>query len=171
MKALVTGAAGFIGASLSGALLRRGYNVIGIDNLNDYYDVSLKEARLKLLRCKPNFQFQKLDIFVGNHGIWPPQDEPVATLSNDRWNRTIDANLNSIFYTCRAAASRLNQHGRIVLVSSTAAQRGEAAKRETAAGPWKRPRCCLRNRTNACPWLNTASKNLKKSEPSIIKKS
>ena len=38
MKALVTGAAGFIGASLSGALLKRGYNVIGIDNLNDYYD-------------------------------------------------------------------------------------------------------------------------------------
>ena len=62
MKVLVTGAAGFIGASLSGALLRRGYNVIGIDNLNDYYDVSLKEARLKLLQCKPNFQFQKLDI-------------------------------------------------------------------------------------------------------------
>ena len=133
MKALVTGAAGFIGASLSGALLRRGYNVIGIDNLNDYYDVSLKEARLKLLRCKPNFQFQKLDIFVGNHGIWPPQDEPVATLSNDRWNRTIDANLNSIFYTCRAAASRLNQHGRIVLVSSTAAQRGEAFHADYAA--------------------------------------
>ena len=62
MKALVTGAAGFIGASLSSALLKRGYNVIGIDNLNDYYDVSLKEARLKLLLCKSNFQFQKLDI-------------------------------------------------------------------------------------------------------------
>ena len=62
MKVLVTGAAGFIGASLSGALLKRGCNVIGIDNLNDYYDVSLKEARLKLLLCKPNFQFQKLDI-------------------------------------------------------------------------------------------------------------
>jgi len=62
MKALVTGAAGFIGASLSGALLKRGYNVIGIDNLNDYYDVSLKEGRLKLLQCMPNFQFKKLDI-------------------------------------------------------------------------------------------------------------
>ncbi len=65
MKALVTGAAGFIGASLSGALLRRGYNVIGIDNLNDYYDVSLKEERLKLLQSKSNFQYQKLDI--SNH--------------------------------------------------------------------------------------------------------
>ena len=62
MKALVTGAAGFIGASLSGALLKRGHNVIGIDNLNDYYDVSLKEARLKLLQRDTNFQFQKLDI-------------------------------------------------------------------------------------------------------------
>ena len=45
MKALVTGAAGFIGASLSGALLRRGYTVIGIDNLNNYYDVSLKKQK------------------------------------------------------------------------------------------------------------------------------
>ncbi len=62
MKTLVTGAAGFIGASLSGALLKRGHNVIGIDNLNDYYDVSLKEARLRLLQREANFQFQKLDI-------------------------------------------------------------------------------------------------------------
>ena len=65
MKTLVTGAAGFIGGSLSGALLRQGHEVIGIDNLNDYYDVSLKEARLKLLQGKTNFQFQKLDI--SNH--------------------------------------------------------------------------------------------------------
>ncbi len=78
-------------------------------------------------------EFEGLDIFVGNHGIWPPQEEPVATLSNDRWNRTIDTNLNSIFYTCRAAASRLNRHGRIVLVSSTAAQRGEAFHADYAA--------------------------------------
>ena len=48
MKILVTGAAGFIGFSVSRRLLRRGDEVIGLDNLNDYYDVSLKEARLKL---------------------------------------------------------------------------------------------------------------------------
>ena len=65
MNVLVTGAAGFIGASLSAELLKRGHEVIGIDNLNDYYDVCLKEARLNLLHCKPNFQFQKLDI--SNH--------------------------------------------------------------------------------------------------------
>jgi len=46
MKVLVTGAAGFIGSALSLRLLERGDEVIGIDNLNDYYDPSLKEARL-----------------------------------------------------------------------------------------------------------------------------
>ena len=47
MKVLVTGAAGFIGSALSLRLLERGDEVIGIDNLNDYYDVSLKQARLE----------------------------------------------------------------------------------------------------------------------------
>ena len=48
MKVLVTGAAGFIGSHVSGALLDRGDEVVGFDNLNDYYDPSLKEARLAL---------------------------------------------------------------------------------------------------------------------------
>ena len=47
MTILVTGAAGFIGAAVSEALLRRGEQLVGIDNLNDYYDVELKNARLK----------------------------------------------------------------------------------------------------------------------------
>jgi UDP-glucuronate 4-epimerase len=47
MKVLVTGAAGFIGSALSLRLLQRGDEVIGIDNLNDYYDVALKQARLE----------------------------------------------------------------------------------------------------------------------------
>jgi UDP-glucuronate 4-epimerase len=59
---LVTGAAGFIGSSVSHALLARGDNVIGIDNLNDYYDVTLKEARLARLTANPNFTFRKLDV-------------------------------------------------------------------------------------------------------------
>ena len=90
-------------------------------------------AEVEILFARGDEEFEGLDIFVGNHGIWPPQDAPVATLSNDRWNRTIDTNLNSIFYTCRAAVSRLNRHGRIVLVSSTAAQRGEAFHADYAA--------------------------------------
>jgi UDP-glucuronate 4-epimerase len=59
---LVTGAAGFIGSSVSRALLARGDHVIGVDNLNAYYDVTLKEARLARLTAEKNFTFHKLDV-------------------------------------------------------------------------------------------------------------
>ena len=71
-------------------------------------------------------EFDGLDIFVGNHGIWPLADTPVAEMSDEQWHRTMAANLHSIFYTCRAAARRLRNDGRVVLVGSTAGQRGEA---------------------------------------------
>ena len=62
MKILVTGAAGFIGFHVSQLLCGRGDEVVGIDNLNDYYEVSLKEARLSQLEPLSNFRFIKLDI-------------------------------------------------------------------------------------------------------------
>jgi UDP-glucuronate 4-epimerase len=62
MKVLVTGVAGFIGMYVAERLLVRGDTVVGIDNLNDYYDVSLKEARLARLTFHPAFRFLKLDI-------------------------------------------------------------------------------------------------------------
>ncbi len=62
MKILVTGAAGFIGADLSIRLLTRGDEVIGLDNLNDYYEVSLKEARLARLSGYPRFRFLRVDV-------------------------------------------------------------------------------------------------------------
>jgi len=62
MKILVTGAAGFIGCHVCRRLLDRGDEVVGIDNLNSYYDVSLKEARLDLLRDDANFRFIRLDL-------------------------------------------------------------------------------------------------------------
>ena len=62
MKILITGGAGFIGAALSHRLLDEGHSILAIDNLNDYYEVSLKQARLALLENRPGFNFELLDI-------------------------------------------------------------------------------------------------------------
>ena len=62
MKVLVTGCAGFIGYHVAEALLARGDSVIGLDSLNDYYDVRLKHARLDRLRVRTGFEFQYLDV-------------------------------------------------------------------------------------------------------------
>ncbi len=62
MKYLVTGAAGFIGFHVARRLLDRGDEVVGVDNLNDYYDPRLKQARLERLRAHPSFQFEQLDV-------------------------------------------------------------------------------------------------------------
>ena len=62
MTILLTGVAGFIGFHVAKALLARGDRVLGVDNLNDYYDVSLKEARVARLRASPNFDFARLDV-------------------------------------------------------------------------------------------------------------
>jgi len=61
-KILVTGAAGFIGFHLSRSLLKDGYEVLGVDNLNDYYNPNLKNARLDIIKKYPNFRFEKVDI-------------------------------------------------------------------------------------------------------------
>jgi UDP-glucuronate 4-epimerase len=62
MKILVTGAAGFIGMTATLRLLARGDEVVGLDNLNDYYDVALKQSRLDRLTPHPNFRFHKADV-------------------------------------------------------------------------------------------------------------
>jgi UDP-glucuronate 4-epimerase len=79
MKFLVTGAAGFIGFYTAKVLLDRGEEVIGLDNLNAYYDVRLKEARLKQLQGRKGFSFHKLDL-VDRKGI----EELFATAHPER---------------------------------------------------------------------------------------
>lgn len=68
MKVIVTGAAGFIGSFTAERLAKRGDRVVGIDNLNDYYDVDLKRARLRRLAKLPGFSFEKVDI--AERSVW-----------------------------------------------------------------------------------------------------
>lgn len=79
--------------------------------------------------------FGRIDILVANHGIWPPEDAPIASLSEAQWRRTLAVNLDAVFGLVQAAASHMQQQpapfdgqatGHIVLLSSTAGQRGEA---------------------------------------------
>ena len=151
--ALVTGGSRGVGAATALLLARAGASVgIGYRSRSDEADdvVARCEALgvdawslagdltrpsdVEALFARADEEFGKgLDIFIGNHGIWPPEDVPVSELDDERWHRTVDANLHSIFFTCRAASRRLNDHGRIVLVSSTAGQRGEAFHADYAA--------------------------------------
>ena len=62
MKILITGAAGFIGFHISKKLLETGFEVIGLDNLNDYYDINLKTDRLKILKESESFTFYKKNL-------------------------------------------------------------------------------------------------------------
>jgi 3-oxoacyl-[acyl-carrier protein] reductase len=75
----------------------------------------------------------RLDVFVGNAGIWNGEDLPIDRLEPAAWREMIETNLTSAYLTTRAAAARMGEGGRIVLVSSTAGQRGEAGHSHYAA--------------------------------------
>jgi 3-oxoacyl-[acyl-carrier protein] reductase len=84
--------------------------------------------------------FGRLDCAVLNHGIWPSHDQPIATMSTGQWQNTIGINLDSVFGVVRAAVAQMQSQsstngvrGHIVLVASTAAQRGEAFHADYAA--------------------------------------
>jgi 3-oxoacyl-[acyl-carrier protein] reductase len=70
-------------------------------------------------------EFGGLDILVHSAGVWPAQDTPVSELDDARWARTMRQNVDAMFFVARAAARAMADGGRIVLVSSTAGQRGE----------------------------------------------
>jgi 3-oxoacyl-[acyl-carrier protein] reductase len=72
-------------------------------------------------------------VFVVNHGIWPPEYVPVTEMADETWGEMMRTNLDSVFYCVGEAARRMADGGRIVIVSSTAGQRGEAGHSHYAA--------------------------------------
>ncbi|MFP5207179.1 MAG: SDR family NAD(P)-dependent oxidoreductase [Acidobacteriota bacterium] len=90
--------------------------------------------------------FGRLDILVANHGIWPPNDAPIARMAEEQWRRTVAVNLDAVFGLVQAAVAQMDRQvsaaaanpsaqptGHIVLISSTAGQRGEAFHADYAA--------------------------------------
>lgn len=151
-KALVTGGSRGVGAATVHLLARAGAHVgisyrsraadarrvveearaMGVRSWAEPGDLSGRTDADRLFR-RVDEEFGGLDIFVGNAGIWPVADVPISEMDDERWHRTIAVNLDSIFFTTREAIRRMNDDGRIVLVSSTAGQRGEAYHSDYAA--------------------------------------
>jgi 3-oxoacyl-[acyl-carrier protein] reductase len=78
-------------------------------------------------------RFGRLDILVANHGVWPPEDKPVESMTDDQWRNTLSVNLDSVFALVKHSVAQMKAQphngsaaGHIVLVSSTSGQRGEA---------------------------------------------
>ena len=84
MKILVTGAAGFIGMYVARLLLERGDEVVGLDNLNEYYDVNLKKSRLALLQKMPGFRFVSLDL-ADRAGMEAAVSTSIASSASSIW--------------------------------------------------------------------------------------
>lgn len=74
-----------------------------------------------------------LDIVVANHGIWPAEETALGAMAETRWRETIATNLDAVFFVIRAAVGQLDEDGSVVIVSSTAGQRGEAFHADYAA--------------------------------------
>jgi 3-oxoacyl-[acyl-carrier protein] reductase len=92
------------------------------------------EEGVSVLFARVDREFNgKLDILVANAGIWNAAPRPLVDMESDEWRAMLDANLTSVYLTTRSAARRMEEGGRIILVSSTAAQRGEAGHSHYAA--------------------------------------
>ena len=78
-------------------------------------------------------EWGSIDLFVGNAGIWPSEEAAVRDMPDERWSRTMAENIDGMFYSTRAALRAMPDGGRIVLISSTAGQRGEAMHADYAA--------------------------------------
>lgn len=92
-----------------------------------------REPDVERLFERVDAEFGGLDGFVGNAGVWHATASPLSELRPQQWREMIDVNLTSIYLTTRAAVGRMGEGGRVVLLSSTAGQRGEAEHSHYAA--------------------------------------
>lgn len=127
-RALVTGGRRGIGEAAAELLRRAGAEVFSIarSTHGDLSDPAVVE------RAAVEIQ-DPLDILVLNHGVWPAEDVALVDMAPSQWHSTIAQNLSSYFYVVRAFAPRLRDGGAVVLVASTAAQRGEPFHADYAA--------------------------------------
>jgi len=105
---------------------------LGVNAWAEAGDLSRAEDAGRLFE-RADREFDGLDFFIGNAGVWATEDVALADMDESQWRNTLACNLDSIFYTSREAARRLRPGGAIVLVSSTAGQRGEAYHGDYAA--------------------------------------
>jgi 3-oxoacyl-[acyl-carrier protein] reductase len=151
-RALVTGGSRGIGRAVSLMLARGGAHVgvsyqsradhantlvaelraLGVKAFAEPGDIADEQIADRLME-RAIAEFGGLDIYVGNAGVWPPQYVGIEAMTSEQWRRTLAVNLDSIFYTTRAAARVIADGGRMVLVSSTAGQRGESGHVDYAA--------------------------------------
>jgi 3-oxoacyl-[acyl-carrier protein] reductase len=102
-------------------------------------DLSGTETALQLVSAAVQ-RFGRLDIMVANHGVWPPENAPIDQLKDEQWHSTVAINLDSVFSLIKHSVAQMKKQrevgrtaGHIVLVSSTAGQRGEAFHCDYAA--------------------------------------
>ena len=144
-RALVTGGSRGIGAATARLLARAGADVmigyrsrtpaaegvvaelraLGVRAFSRAADIATREGAEALVSATVS-ELGGLDLFVANAGVWPVEEIGVTEMDDARWLNTMRENVDSVFYTTRAAARVITDGGRIVLVSSTAGQRGEA---------------------------------------------
>ena len=126
--ALVTGGTRGIGKATVELLRAAGAEVVSVGK-RTHGDLGVQANVDKLAASVQG----PLDHLVVNHGIWIAREVPLAKMSLAQWRSTIEQNLDSYFYVVRAFAPRVRKGGSIVLVASTAAQRGEAFHGDYAA--------------------------------------
>jgi len=152
--AVVTGGSRGIGAAIVRMFVQAGARVVFNYQRAEHDAQSLVEECGGLSRCvavraelagsesaRPLIveavnRFGKVDIVVGNHGVWPPHDAPIDTMTDEQWRSTLAINVDSLFGLVKYGVAEMKRQGtggHVVLISSTAGQRGEAFHCDYAA--------------------------------------